>query len=57
MAIRKYGNEPAKVETRAEDNDPETLEAVRAGDTLDSLKKRAKDPDANVWEYLDGDGK
>lgn len=29
MPIRKYGNEPAKIETRAEDNDSETLESVR----------------------------
>lgn len=29
MPIRKYGNEPAKTETRAEDNDQETLDAVR----------------------------
>lgn len=28
MAIRKYGNEPAKTEVRVEDNDPETLDAV-----------------------------
>lgn len=43
MPIRKYGTEPAKVETRAEDNDPATLETVRAGDTLDSLQKRAQE--------------
>lgn len=50
MPIRKYGTEPAKVETRDEDNDPETLDTVRAGDTLDSLKKRARDQrkDANT---------
>lgn len=30
MAIRKYGTEPAQVETKAEDNDAETLAAVRA---------------------------
>ena len=41
MPIRKYGTEPAKVETRAEDNDPETLEAVRAAE--DSLTKRAQE--------------
>lgn len=29
MPIRKYGTEPAKVDTRAEDNDPETLNAVK----------------------------
>lgn len=29
MPIRKFGTEPANVETRAEDNDPETLSAVR----------------------------
>lgn len=29
VSIRKYGTEPAKTETRAEDNDPETLDAVR----------------------------
>ena len=30
MPIRKYGNEPAKVETRVEDNDRETLESLAA---------------------------
>ena len=40
MAIRKYGNEPAKVETRVEDNDQKTLDAVKArvaeaGESLD----------------------
>ena len=29
MPIRKYGHEPAEVETRAEDNDQETLSNVR----------------------------
>lgn len=29
MAIRKFGTEPAKVETRAEDNDPETLSVIQ----------------------------
>lgn len=29
MAIRKYGTEPAKVETRVEDNDPETLSVIQ----------------------------
>lgn len=29
MAIRKFGTEPAKVETRVEDNDLETLGQVR----------------------------
>lgn len=29
MPIRKFGTEPAKVETRVEDNDLETLNAVR----------------------------
>lgn len=29
MPIRKYGTEPAKTETREEDNDPETLRTVK----------------------------
>lgn len=29
MPIRKFGTEPAKTETRTEDNDPQTLESVR----------------------------
>ena len=29
MPIRKYGTEPARTETRVEDNDPETLESVK----------------------------
>lgn len=29
MPIRKYGTEPAKTEIRVEDNDPETLNAVK----------------------------
>jgi hypothetical protein len=42
MAIRKYGNEPAKVETRVEDNDRETLEklAALAQETLDKSRKQ-----------------
>lgn len=42
MAIRKYGTEPAKVETRVEDNDQETLRTVKTGDTLSSIMKRAE---------------
>jgi hypothetical protein len=30
MPIRKYGNEPAQVETRDEDNDQETLSGLKA---------------------------
>lgn len=29
MPIRKFGTEPAKTETRTQDNDQETLDAVR----------------------------
>jgi hypothetical protein len=42
MSIRKYGNEPAKVETRAEDNDRETLEklAALAQEAVDKSKNQ-----------------
>ena len=36
MPIRKYGTEPAKVETRTEDNDQETMRSLGAtGDVYD----------------------
>jgi hypothetical protein len=48
MPIRKYGTEPAKVETRDEDNDQETLRSVRKQAQEDSggHKKPERDSDS-----------
>ncbi len=35
MSIRKYGNEPAKVETRVEDNDRDTLDGLKTQATFE----------------------
>lgn len=43
MAIRKYGNEPAEVETKAEDNDAETLSNVRKA----AQENRGGEPERN----------
>lgn len=48
MAIRKYGNEPAKTEVRAEDNDQETLAVMRSQAAFDSSSVAAE-----VDEFLD----
>lgn len=50
MAIRKYGTEPAKTETRPEDNDPETLSGLVAEgkplplEILEEFDRLANDP-------------
>jgi len=48
MAIRKYGNEPAEVETKAEDNDAETLNALKTQAAF-----AASPVAAEVGEFLD----
>jgi hypothetical protein len=48
MAIRKYGNEPAKVEIRAEDNDQKTLDIIKAQAAFE-----ASPVVAEVGEFLD----
>lgn len=45
MAIRKYGTEPAKVETKAEDNDQETLRNVRKAAQEDAGRKPEQNDD------------
>jgi len=44
MPIRKYGTEPAKTETREEDNDPGTLREVRK-QAQEQTPERKKDDD------------
>lgn len=34
MSIRKFGAEPASTEVRSEDNDPQTLEGLKAEGSL-----------------------
>jgi len=36
MPIRKYGTEPARTEVREEDNDPETLNALKTQAAFES---------------------
>lgn len=54
MTIRKFGTEPAQVETRPEDNDAETLSAMAARgaelppEILDTIDRMANDPDYGV---------
>lgn len=36
MSIRKFGTEPAKVETRSEDNDQKTLDSIKAKAAADA---------------------
>jgi hypothetical protein len=42
MSIRKFGTEPAKVETKAEDNDAETLETLKAQAVFESSPAAAE---------------
>lgn len=50
MTIRKFGAEPAKVDTRVEDNDVETLSAIGAlpPEVLDTIDRAAKDENFGV---------
>ena len=49
MAIRKFGNEPAKVEIREDENDPETVESVSLPpDVLEAIDRAASDPNYGV---------
>lgn len=45
VAIRKYGNEPAQTEVRTEDNDKETLNAVRKAAGEPPVEAEVKDED------------
>lgn len=47
MSIRKFGTEPAKVETRVEDNDSETLSNVRKQAQEDAGDRRKPEQDSD----------
>lgn len=50
MAIRKYGTEPAKTETRASDNDQDTLAGLKA-ETAAGIEEFLAHPETGVvWD-------
>lgn len=53
MPIRKFGTEPANVETRAEDNDPETLSTVRKQQAQEDSRGRHRESERGSSDVQD----